>query len=67
LELFDEAYEDYVLARDDNPNNAEAWLSEFKALIKLNDKSKAEMALKEYIKLKPSDDKIQSYKNLLDR
>ena len=32
-----------------------------------NDKSKAEMALKEYIKLKPSDDKIQSYKNLLDQ
>lgn len=67
LELFDEAYEDYVLARDDNPNNAEAWLGEFQALIKRNDKSKAEMALKEYIKLKPSDDKIQSYKNLLDQ
>jgi tetratricopeptide (TPR) repeat protein len=67
LELFDEAYEDYVLARDDNPNNAEAWLGEFQALIKRNDKSKAETALKEYIKLKPSDDKIQSYKNLLDQ
>ena len=67
LELFDAAYEDYVLARDDNPNNAEAWLGEFQALIKRNDKSKAEMALKEYIKLKPSDDKIQSYKNLLDQ
>ena len=67
LELFDEAYEDYVLARDDNPNNSEAWLGEFQALIKRNDKSKAEMALKEYIKLKPSDDKIQSYKKLLDQ
>ncbi|ADE39947.1 tetratricopeptide repeat protein [Candidatus Puniceispirillum marinum] len=66
LELFDEAYEDYVLARDDNPNNSEAWLGEFNALIKRNDKGQAEKALKEYIKLKPSDDKIQSYKKLLD-
>ena len=60
------ALADFVLAREDNPENAEAWLGEFNAALALNDKAVAKMALDEFTKLRPNDKRIVSLRAQLN-
>ncbi len=56
------ALADFVLAREDNPENAAAWLGEFEAALALGDKVVAGAALDEFTKLRPNDDRIASFR-----
>lgn len=60
------ALADFTLAREDNPENAAAWLGEFEAALALNDKVVAKTALDEFTKLRPNDQRIESLRAQLD-
>jgi Flp pilus assembly protein TadD len=61
-----QALADFVLAREDNPENATAWLGEFEAALALDDKDVARAALDEFTKLRPNDKRIASLRDRLE-
>lgn len=54
------ALADFVLAREDNTENAAAWLGEFEAALALKDRAVAKTALDEFTKLRPNDQRIET-------
>ena len=61
-----QALADFVLAREDNPENANAWLGEFETALELGDKDVARAALDEFTKLRPNDGRIVSLRAQLN-
>lgn len=61
-----QALADFVLAREDNPENANAWLGEFEAALSLDNKDVARAALIEFTKLRPNDERLASLRNRLE-
>ena len=59
------ALEDYILAREDNPENAAAWLGEFEAAVTLDNRQAAVVALEQFVKLRPNDGRIQMMRDKL--
>jgi tetratricopeptide (TPR) repeat protein len=60
------ALADFVLAREDNPENAAAWLGEFEAALAVDDRDVARAALDEFTKLRPNDKRIASLRDRLE-
>ncbi len=60
------ALNDYILAREDNPENAVAWLGEFEAALALDKRQVARVALDEFVKLRPNDERIKTMRDKLE-
>ena len=60
------ALNDYISAREDNPENAVAWLGEFEAALALDNRQVAGVALDEFVKLRPNDERIKTMRDKLE-
>ena len=60
------ALNDYIAAREDNPENAVAWLGEFEAALALDNRQVAGVALDEFVKLRPNDERIKTMRDKLE-